>query len=70
MIDVKPCSPHAEKLANAIIVLMDAEKDLREAKRNVPHYTGHLSASDYYAIEQEAWNRAADSLAELLEGKK
>lgn len=69
---VKPADPKAEGLAKAILALMDAEKSLQDAKSKVPRYTGQWDSKDYYAEEQEAWNRAADALCaakmELSEG--
>lgn len=59
---VKPADPKAEALANAIIALMEAEKALQEAQSKVPNYTAQWDRKDYYAEEQEAWNRAADAL--------
>ena len=59
---IKPADPKAELLANAIIALIEAEKALQEAKSRVPRYTGQWDSRDYYAEEQEAWNRAVDAL--------
>ena len=59
---VKPAEPKAEALANAIIALMQAEKALQDAQSKVPNETAQWDTKDYYAAEQEAWNRAADAL--------
>lgn len=64
--DVKPANPEAAKLARAIIRLINADKNLFDARKRVPHYTGQYEHEDFYADESEAWNRAADALFELI----
>ena len=59
---VRPADLKSKALANAIIALMEAEKALQEAKSKVPNYTAQWNTKDYYAEEQESWNRAADAL--------
>lgn len=45
---------------------MEAEQGLKDAKKTVPSYTAQWDAKDYYAEEQEARNRAADTLLEVV----
>jgi hypothetical protein len=66
---VKPPIPEAQKLAVAILELLQAEKDLKQAIKNAPSYTGDLDRRDYFADEKEGWNRAADELYLILKGK-
>ena len=68
--DVKPCREEgAADLARAIIEMIEAETDLSEAIKATPSYTGHLSRKDYFAEEQEKWNRAADKLHGIINRK-
>ena len=64
--DVRPAKPEARKLAIAIICLINANKELSDAERNTPSYTAQYEREDFYADEQETWNRAADALFELI----
>lgn len=43
--------------------LRRAEKALNKAKDRVPNYTAQWSDADYYAEEQEAYNRAVEKAA-------
>lgn len=61
-----PARPTALNLSTAFNVLLNAGRDLAEAERNVPSYTGGWSASDYTAAAQEAYNRAADAFEDAL----
>lgn len=62
----KPADPKAQEFAAGVVDLMQAHTALEEAKKRVPDYTGQWAEEDYYANEQEAYNRAADSLYELV----
>lgn len=53
----------ADTLAAAMFRLINAGDALREAVARVPGYTGQWSPEDYYAEEQEEYNRAADGFA-------
>lgn len=65
--DVKPCrQPGAAAFTKALITAIKAEVALEKAKEAVPSYTGPNSVEDYYAEEQEAFNRAADDLALMV----
>jgi hypothetical protein len=61
-----PARPESLKLADAIYDMLQVRKALAKAKKAVPDYTGQWSDEDYYAEEQEAYNRAADRLAEVI----
>jgi len=63
---VVPAKAEAIILADAVVALMEAQVNLVAAIKTVPKYTGDCCAQDYYATEQEAWNRAADKLYTLL----
>jgi hypothetical protein len=65
----RPCSARAGRIANATLALLEVQKDLDEARRNVPSYTGQWRDADYTAEAQEAWNRAADALEAAIDGK-
>ena len=65
--DIRPANPTAEKLARAVLNLISAESDLAQARRNVPSYTAQYDYADYFAQEQDNWNRAADELFELIQ---
>lgn len=65
----KPINPAAAKaipILDALTNLRRAEKALNKAKDKVPSYTGQWSDEDYYAEEQEAYNRAVEEAAEWL----
>lgn len=59
----KPAAAVAHSLAAAMFRLINAGDALREAVARVPRYTGQWSPEDYYAEEQEEYNRAADGFA-------
>jgi len=61
-----PANPEAEKLAAAILAVIDTESRLADAIDRVPSYTGQWRDEDYYAREQEERNRAVDALYDLL----
>lgn len=61
-----PAKPEAIELAEAIYYVFARRFALERAKGEVPNYTAQWSDEDYYAQEQEEYNRAADSLYELL----
>ncbi len=67
--DIQPCYPPAQEFASALIAMIDADNNLKQAIKNVPSYTGNLSDADYYAEEQEAWNRAAEELYKTVPSK-
>lgn len=60
--EVKPCDSKATALAEAIVEMLQADKELYEANCRVPNYTGQYSSADVVANEQEAWNRKAEAL--------
>lgn len=62
-----PAKPLAKELADAIYNIFSRRLGLDFAKERVPAYTGDLSNEDYYAEEQENYNRAADRLLEVFE---
>ena len=65
--DVKRCrEPHAVEFTKALLAVVKAEAALEWAKEQVPSYTGPNSAEDYYAEEQEAFNRAADEVTVIV----
>lgn len=62
----KPISPAALFVLPVLesqAELRRAEKALQRAKDKVPSYTGQWSDADYYANEQEAYNRAVEAAA-------
>jgi hypothetical protein len=61
-----PARPEALKLADAIFDLFQAKVSLDKAKAAVPGYTGQWDSKDYYAEEQETYNRAADAMADAM----
>lgn len=61
---ITPARPEALTLAVALLTLTKAEAALGKAKREVPDYTGQWSDRDYYAEEQEDYNRAVDAYAD------
>jgi hypothetical protein len=61
-----PAKPEAELLCNAIVEMIRCEDELNEAKSRVPSYTGQWNPIDFYADEQEAFNRAADKVHDLI----
>lgn len=68
--DVKPCREEgAADLARAIIEMIEAEAGLAAAIKAVPKYTAQFSREDYFAEEQEKWNRAADKLHAIVNRK-
>lgn len=69
-IKVMPVFPPAKEIAESIINLMKAQEKLQEAVRQVPSYNVYSDREDYYAEEQEKWNRSADTLYSLLFPKK
>lgn len=42
--------------------MVAADAALKEARANVPSYTAQWDYKDYFAEEQEKWNRAAEEL--------
>jgi protein-tyrosine-phosphatase len=61
-----PARPEAAVLGAALTAFLAADRDLTVAKGKVPNYTGQWSSKDYYAQEQEDYNRAADALEDAL----
>lgn len=61
-----PARPEAVALAMAMTEFLKADAELEQAQRNVPNYTAQWSSTDYYAEQQEAYNRAADGLADAV----
>lgn len=64
--DVVPVSQSVKSLAEAVVSLMKADEELALAKSRVPAYTGGNSREDYVADEQSLWNKAAQSLHDLV----
>lgn len=58
--DVKPAQGNAVALVASLLALLKADADLINAKDDVPSYTAQYEDADYYAREQEAFNRATD----------
>ena len=65
-----PCSPRASLIALAVVEVVSADRELDEAKLNVPSYTDQWSPEDYYAKEQEAYYRAAEMLEIALKDEE
>lgn len=61
-----PAKAESTALAEALFELIDARKALIKAKADVPNYTGQWNEYDYYANEQERYNRAADKFREVM----
>lgn len=57
--DVKPAKPGARELAEAVLEVLRADTALTASRDIVPD-------PDFYAEDQENWNRAADRLQELV----
>lgn len=67
--DGKPVTPareSASRLAEAMLSLIGAKLALDQAKRKVPSYTAQWSDSDYYADEQETYNRACEAFENAI----
>ena len=64
--NVKPISPQVQNLVESLFDLVEKKRILHDAKIVVPHYTGQYSREDYYAAEQEAFNRAAEKFHKAL----
>lgn len=62
----QPARMSAVVLAEALEEVLRARKALKKAKANIPSYTGQWCNEDYYADEQEAYNRAIDRYEELV----
>lgn len=63
---IDPSALPAMTIADALQRLSAAERELRHARANVPSYTAQWSDEDYYAEEQEEYNRAVEYLAEAF----
>lgn len=63
---VKPANEKAKLLAECVIKLLKANNELEDAISRVPSYTAQWSDEDFYAREQEDWNRAADELYSVV----
>jgi hypothetical protein len=63
---IKPANLNAKEFAESILELIRCENCLQTAKSNVPDYTAQWDVKDFYAEEQEQWNRAADKLYSLI----
>ncbi len=64
--DIKPARPEAAALGAALTAFLAADGALDKARASVPGYTGQWSDKDYYAEEQEQYNRACDDLADAV----
>jgi len=58
--------PESLILADAMLRLVASAKSLESAKERVPDYTAQWRDEDYYAQEQETFNRAADAYADAV----
>jgi len=65
-----PARPEAAALGAALTAFIAADRDLEKAMDSVPNYTGQWDSKDYYAEQQEAYNRAADALADAVKACK
>ena len=63
---ITPARPEAAALGAALTAFLAAEKALEQAMDAVPSYTGQWDSKDYYAEEQELYNRACDELADAI----
>jgi hypothetical protein len=61
-----PARPSAAALVEALMALLQTADDFRDAVRNVPSYTGQHAEADFYADEQEAYNRACDAYEDAV----
>lgn len=57
-----PANPVAIEFAQKISDMLLYERDLGDAMLKVPDYTGQWERSDYYASQQENYNRSVDDL--------
>lgn len=62
----RPADPLAIALADAMIEVVAARAALDQGRKNVPKYTGDRSSEDYYAREQDEYNRAAERYADAV----
>lgn len=58
----RPADPVAIDFAQKISDMLHYEKCLGDAMLKVPDYTGQWERSDYYARQQEEYNRSVDDL--------
>lgn len=63
---ITPARPEAAALGAALTAFLAADKALDKAMESVPSYTGQWDSKDYYADEQETYNRACDVLADAI----
>ena len=63
-----PARPSAAALAEALMTLLQTADAFRDAVRNVPEYTGQHTEAHFYAVEQEAYNRACDVYEDAVNG--
>ncbi|MCV9964475.1 hypothetical protein OIU34_21530 [Pararhizobium sp. BT-229] len=61
-----PARPENLDLANALFRLIETQSALEAKMASVPSYTGQWSPEDYYADEQEDFNRAVDAYADTV----
>lgn len=65
-----PSNTGHENLAGCLFRLLDARNQLEEAMKKVPGYTGQWDNKDYYADEQETYNRAVDAFGEAVKATR
>lgn len=65
-----PSDPEHEKLAGCLFRLLDARDQLLTAHKGVPSYTGQHDDKDYYADQQETYNRAVDAFGEAVKATR
>lgn len=58
----RPADPIALEFSCLAIDMLAAHKRFTEAVSKVPDYTGQWSAEDYYAKQEEDFNRSVDNL--------
>lgn len=64
--DARPAHPVVKALAEAAVLLMQANADLEIGKKRIPDYVPYGSVESYYAFEQDAFNRAAEAYADAV----
>ena len=59
----------AISLSQAVVAIVQADKDLIEARKTIPSYTAQWESLDYVGKELKTYYDAADKLLELLSTK-
>ena len=68
---LKPTPAHAraQAIGSALERFLEARKALKKEKKDVPDYTGQHDPEDYYAAEQEEYNRVLERLYQAMCGE-